>query len=294
MPARILTKRFWIRLYQLSEDADLFGRAAQVAFFFTFSIFPLLFFLFSLSGLVLGSSEFLKDETFRFLRQIMPPAVFDLVNATIDEIIASSTGGKLTLGLLVTLWTASSGVDTLRAALNSVYGLTERRSWWWTRLQALLFTFAATILAGIALFILINGRSFFESALTGYEGSELARILQWIVLVLIVLVICEAVYNLLPDYRAFRWRWITPGTIAAVSSWLILIAGFKAYLSYFNTYNRAYGSLGAVMIMMLWLYLTSFALMAGAAINSTLRLLDGEETDNDVSRASSHCSEPRA
>lgn len=275
MPARLLTKRFWTGLYLLSEESDLFGRAAQVAFFFTFSLFPLLFFLFSLSGIVLESSDFLKDEVFRFLRQIMPASVFALVNATIDEIIASSSGGKLTLGLVVTLWTASAGVDTLRAALNSVHGLSERRAWWWTRLQAILFTFAATILGAGALFVLISGREFFQRTITGYDGTgDLARFLQWTVLVLIVLTICEAVYNLLPDYRHFRWHWITPGTLVAVSSWLILIGGFKIYLSYFNTYNRAYGSLGAVMILMLWLYLTSLALMAGAAVNSTLRQLD--------------------
>ncbi|QQS33405.1 MAG: YihY/virulence factor BrkB family protein [Acidobacteriota bacterium] len=279
MPARLLTTRFWTRLYFLAEESDLFGRAAQVAFFFTFSLFPLLFFLFSLSGLVLESSDFLKDEVFRFLRQIMPVSVFELVNATIDEIIASSSGSKLTLGLVVTLWTASAGVDTLRAALNSVYGLSERRAWWRTRLQAILFTFAATILGAGALFVLISGREFFQRTITGYDGTgDLARFLQWIVLVLIVLTICEAVYNLLPDYRNSRWHWITPGTLVAVSSWLILIGGFKLYLSYFNTYNRAYGSLGAVMILMLWLYLTSLSLMAGAAVNSTLRQLDDEDT----------------
>lgn len=278
MPARLLTKRFWIELYLLSEGSDLFGRAAQVAFFFTFSLFPLLFFLFSLSGIVLESSDFLKVEVFRFLRQIMPISVFELVNATIDEIIASSSGGKLTLGLAVTLWTASAGLDTLRAALNSVYGLAERRSWWWTRLQAILFTFAATILGAGALFVLISGREFFQRTITGYDGTgDLARFLQWTVLVLIVLVICEAVYNLLPDYRNFRWHWVTPGTLVAVTSWLILIGGFKIYLSYFNTYNRAYGSLGAVMILMLWLYLTSLALMVGAAVNATLRQLDDED-----------------
>jgi membrane protein len=278
MAARLLTKRFWVRLYWLSEESDLFGRAAQVAFFFTFSLFPLLFFLFSLSGMVLESSNFLKDEVFRFLLQVMPESVFELVSSTIDEVIANSSGGKLTLGLLVALWTSSAGLDTLRVALNSVYGLVERRAYWWTRLQAILFTFAATILAGLALYVLLNGRSFFQKTVTGYDGTgNLARFLQWTVLVFIVLVICEIIYNLLPDYRNFRWHWITPGTLIAVASWLVLILGFKTYLSYFNTYDRAYGSLGAVMIMMLWLYLTSLALMVGGGINATLRELERED-----------------
>jgi membrane protein len=281
MPRRILTKEFWKKIYLLSEGSDLFGKAAQVAFYFTFSIFPFLFFLFSLSGVVLGSSASLRNEVFRFLQQIMPPSVFDLVDATLNEIITSSSGGKLTAGLLITLWTASSGIDTLRSALNSAYGLAERRYWWRTRFLAIVFTLAATILGGAGLFILLNGRGLIQKYLTGYEGSTLANALQWVILFLIVLAICESCYNFLPDHRKRRNRWISPGGMIAVLFWLILIIGLKVYLNFFDNYNRTYGSLGAVMILMLWLYLTSLSLMIGGTINATLMGLDEENSGSD-------------
>lgn len=272
-----LTKEFWKKIYTLSDESDLFGKAAQVAFYFTFSIFPFLFFLFSLSGVVLDSSISLRNEVFRFLRQIMPPSAFDLVDATLNEIITSSSGGKLTAGLVITLWTASSGIDTLRSALNSAYGLAERRYWWRTRLLAMIFTFVATILGGLGLFILLSGRGLIQEHLTGYEGSTLANALQWVVLFLIVLAICESCYNFLPDHRDRRNEWISPGGMIAVLFWLILIIGLKAYLNFFDNYNKTYGSLGAVMILMLWLYLTSLSLMIGGTINATLSELDKKD-----------------
>ncbi|MFN2412415.1 MAG: YihY/virulence factor BrkB family protein, partial [Pyrinomonadaceae bacterium] len=84
---------------------------------------------------------------------------------------------------------------------------------------------------------------------------------------------CEVIYNLLPDFKEFHWIWITPGSIVAIILWLVLTNGFRIYLGYFNTYNKAYGSLGAVIIMMLWLYLTASALMIGGAINAVLHEL---------------------
>ena len=89
-------KRFFVRLYELAFDAEIFSRAAQVAFYFSFALFPLLYFLVSLFGLLLDSSEGLKTELFEYLRQIMPFSVFDLVRKTVDEIVANSTGGKAT------------------------------------------------------------------------------------------------------------------------------------------------------------------------------------------------------
>ena len=120
-------KRFFVRLYARSIDADILSRAAQVAFYFSFALFPLLYFLVSLFGILLESSQGLRDELFSYLSQVMPLSVFNLVRKTVDEIVENSTGGKLTLGLVVTLWSASAGVDAIRTALNSIYKLKETR-----------------------------------------------------------------------------------------------------------------------------------------------------------------------
>src|SRR3954451_12359493 len=99
-------KKFFMRLYDRSMESDVFSRAAQVAFYFSFALFPLLYFLVSLFGLLLVSSRGLKVEMFEYLRQLMPYAVYELVQKTVDEIVANSTGSKATLGLVITLWSA--------------------------------------------------------------------------------------------------------------------------------------------------------------------------------------------
>src|SRR6188472_3378940 len=119
----ITWKAYFTRLYEKSFDADIFSRSAQVAFYFSFALFPLLYFLVSLFGILLESSEGLRNELFSYLRQVMPRAVFDLVRTTVQEIVDKSSGGKLVLGLLIALWSASAGVDALRTALNEIYEL---------------------------------------------------------------------------------------------------------------------------------------------------------------------------
>ncbi|MGB7201570.1 MAG: YihY/virulence factor BrkB family protein [Pyrinomonadaceae bacterium] len=274
-------KHFFVRLYERTFEAEIFDRAAQVAFYFSFAVFPLLYFLVSLFGLVIESSEGLRGELFSYLRQILPSAVFDLVRKTIDEVVANSTGGKATLGLVITLWSASAGIDTLRSALNAIYKLKETRLWLRTKLESVILTFIISLLAALTLTIVFYGWQLFQYLLANIGlqiTSPLVLVtIQWISALLVMLFACEIIYNLLPNFKRLRWIWITPGSIVAIVLWLLLTGGFRLYLSYFNSYNKAYGSLGAVMIMMLWLYLTATALMIGGLINSVLHEMREEE-----------------
>jgi membrane protein len=267
-------KKFFAGLYFKVLETDIFSRSAQVAFYFSFSLFPLLFFLVSLFGLVLESTDGLRLELFTYLRQIMPRTAFDLVRRTVEEIIESSSGGKLTLGLAITLWSASAGIDSLRNALNAVYQLRETRWWWRTKLESLGLTLVLILLTAVVLGIVFYGWQLFQYGLAGlgFEVTSplLLTSIQWITTLLVMLFACEVIYNLLPNFEKFRWTWITPGSIVAIILWLILTSGFQLYLEYFNSYNKAYGSLGAVIILMLWLYLTAIVVMIGGAINSVL------------------------
>ncbi|MBL8183432.1 MAG: YihY/virulence factor BrkB family protein, partial [Blastocatellia bacterium] len=255
------------KLYLKLVESDLMDRAAQVAFYFSFALFPLLFFLVSLFGLILVSTEALKGELYDYLYRIMPSSAFELVRRTVDEIVASSSPGKLTLGLAITLWSASAGIDSLRSALNSVYGLTETRSWWKTKLLSLTITLISIILIAAVLLIVFYGWQLVQATLAtvGLEvTSPLVLVsIQWISIFLVMLLACEVIYNLVPDFKNFRWLWITPGSIVAIALWIIFTGGFRLYLEYFNAYNRTYGSLGAVIILMLWLYLTAVAVLLG-------------------------------
>lgn len=278
------------RLYKKADDSDLFNRAAQAAFYFSFALFPLIFFLVSLFGLVLTSTEVLKAELFEYLRQIMPASVFVLVRNTVEEVAANSSSGKLTIGLIATLWSASSGVDAIRSALNSIYGLRERRNWFLTKAQSVALTFVVSILAGIGLTIVFYGWQLVEKASNSIglpiTSPFILVAIQWISIIAVMLFACEVIYNFLPDFRKFKWIWITSGSLVAIILWLLLTGGFRIYLNYFNSYDKTYGSLGAVIILLLWLYLTALVLMVGGAINAVLHDLRHETEDTDEFRSS--------
>ncbi|QYO66630.1 YihY/virulence factor BrkB family protein [Leptolyngbya sp. 7M] len=277
-------KEFFLKLYEESFEVDIFSRAAQVAFYFSFSLFPLLFFLVSLFGLILESTGELKQELFEYLRQLLPWSAFVLVRDTVNEITEGSTTGKLTLGLAIMLWSASAGIDSVRNALNSIFHLTETRTWFRTKGESLLLTLVLIILIALILGIVFYGWQLVRISLGGIgldvNSPWILVAIQWISVLLLLLLACEIFYNLLPNFKKRRWLWITPGTVVAIILWLLLTNGFKLYLQYFNTYNRAYGSLGAVIILMLWLYLTAVALLVGGTINSVLiAMREGSRSD---------------
>ncbi|MGH7783572.1 MAG: YihY/virulence factor BrkB family protein [Candidatus Binatia bacterium] len=267
-------KDFLVGLYKRTIDADLFNRSAQVAFYFSFSLFPLLFFLVSVFGLVLVSTDGLKGELFSYLGQLLPAASYDLVRNTVEEIAATSSPGKLTIGLLATLWSASAGVDSIRNALNAVYSLTESRSWFHTKALSLGITFLTIIFVAFVLGIVFYGWRSVQLLLSAVgivvTSPLILMAIQWISIIVVLLVACEIIFNLVPNFKRLRWNWITAGSIVSIVLWIIFTSLFRLYLQYFNTYNRTYGSLGAVIILMLWLYLAALAAMIGGAINAVL------------------------
>lgn len=267
-------------------ETDIFSRAAQVAFYFSFSLFPLLFFLVSLFGLVLESTDGLKAELYGYVRQIMPWSAFELVRKTVEEVIDSSSSGKLTIGLAITLWSASAGIDSVRSALNAVYELRETRWWWKTKLQSLAITLLLILLVAVVLGIVFYGWQAAQFVLA-YAGLQITSPLvlvsiQWISILVVMLFACEVIYNLLPNFTKYHWAWITPGSIVAIILWLLLTRGFRLYLEYFNSYNKAYGSLGAVIILMLWLYLTAIVIVIGGVINAVLNEMREERGEEPI------------
>jgi len=262
------------KLYEKIFETDVLGNSAQVAFYFSFALFPLLLFLVSLFGLILANAQDLRGELFMYLAQIMPPSAFELVRTTLDEVSQDSGGGKLTVGLVVTLWSASAGIDALRQALNLVYETSERRSWFYTKIQSLVLTLLFVILLMVALgFVFYENQLMnpvFESIGLGGIASIVTTVVQWAALFLVLVISTAVIYSWLPSFPEFKWVWISPGAALAIILFLSLTSAFRLYLTYFDSYNKTYGSLGAVIILMLWLYLTAAALLIGGAINSVL------------------------
>jgi membrane protein len=260
-------KNFFTRLYKKINDDDILGNAAQVAFYFSFSLFPLLLFLTSLFGIILNRAEDMRGELFLYLQQVMPVSAFELVRTTLDEVSQNTSGGKLTIGLLITLYSASAGVDNLRGALNEVYNLKETRSWWKTKLTAVLLTLGIGALFFIAVAAIFYGEQLLAYVLP-IESPFILNAIEWLVALFVLLLTFALVYNFAPNHSPFQWKWISPGAIISIVLWLILSYGFKLYLQYFDTYAKTYGSLGAVIILLLWLYLTALVILIGGAINA--------------------------
>jgi len=260
-------KSFATRLYEKINDDDILGNAAQVAFYFTFALFPLLLFLMSLIGIILSDKTDLQNQLFVILGEVMPKSAFDLVQKTLTDVTSNATGGKLTIGILITLWSASAGIDNMRGTLNEVYNLKETRSWFKAKLTSFLLTLGLGVLILIALGLIVYGSQTLDAILP-IDSQYILVALEWILVVALLLLAFAFLYNFAPNHDPFEWKWISPGAVVGVILWILFSFGFRLYLRYFDSYAATYGSLGAVIILMLWLYLTALVILIGGAINA--------------------------
>jgi membrane protein len=269
---RELGVRLWRQVY---ED-ELLARCAELAYFFLFSVFPLMLFLTTLLGYA-DAYTGMRADLFRLLARFTPSKdVTTLLHGTLDEITRARNSAKLSLSLVAALWVASNGMLAVARTLNHAYGLKETRRWWWRRLVALALTLAFSLLVVIALTMIFSGGSVGE-ALASRVGFGVAFYVAWHVfvrwpLILFFLVISfEMVYNFAPNQgkRANR-QWVTPGGVAGVGLWLLACYGLRIYLVYFRSYTTTYGSLGAVILLLVWFYFTAFAILMGGEINSEI------------------------
>jgi membrane protein len=265
-----------VRLFQQIYEDELLARCAELAYFFLFAIFPLLLFLTTVLGYA-GAHSGLRADLFRLIARFSPSMdVTTLLRKTLDDITRSRNGAKLSLSLVAGAWVASNGMLAVSRTLNHAYGLKETRRWWWRRLVALALTVAFTFLVIVALALIFSGGTVGE-AFADRLGFGVAFYVIWHVfvrwpLILLFLVISfEMVYNFAPNLGKKPIRhWVTPGGVAGVALWLLACFGLRVYLAYFRTYTTTYGSLGAVILLLVWFYLTGFAILLGGEINSEI------------------------
>jgi membrane protein len=265
-----LGKRVWT---EINED-DVWGRAAQLAYYFLLALFPLLIFLTATLGLMLGAGQGLRDSFFNYLSDVMPGSASELVRTTMTEITASSNAGKLSFGLLATLWAASNGMGAITQALNISYDVEETRPWWKQRVVAVALTMGLSVLVITALLLTLGGGQLadFLAAHYGLDGffTIAWKTMQWPLVFAVMVTSFALIYYFAPDVKDQKWKWLTPGAAIGVVLWLLASFAFKLYLHYFNSYNATYGSLGAVIILMLWLYFTGTSILIGSEINSEI------------------------
>jgi membrane protein len=267
---RELAARVW---REMNKD-DIFNRAAILGFYFMLALVPLLLCLTALLGLFAQTGSELRESLFSFLARVAPRSAYALVHDTVSEVTEGGSGGKLTFGLLASVWAASNGMLAIIDTLNAAYHVREARPWWKARLVAAGLTLALGVLIISALVLVLYGGQVAE-ALSGALrlGGAFAAAwggIQWLLVLGFVFLAFGLIYYFAPNLHEQRFRWVLPGMVVGVTLWLLGSLGFRLYLRYFNTYNAVYGSLGAVIILMLWFYLTGAAILVGGEVNSEI------------------------
>ncbi|HYO62233.1 MAG TPA: YihY/virulence factor BrkB family protein [Pyrinomonadaceae bacterium] len=277
-----LAKRTWA---EFNED-DVLGRAAQLSYYFLLALFPLLLFLTAVLGLIAGEDSELRNELYTYLSAVLPRSAVEMVSTSVNEAVTQSGGGKLSFGVLATLWAASNGMGAITESLNIAYDVEETRPWWKKRLLAVFLTVGLAVLVISALVLVLMGGTIAEwlAAHLGLGAFfEWAwKILQWPIVLAFVLLAFGLVYYFAPDLRDQKWHWVTPGAIVGVALWLLVSFAFRIYLSFFDSYSATYGSLGAVIVLMLWFYFTGIAILVGGEINSEVEHAMAEAGDPEA------------
>jgi membrane protein len=273
VPLSVVFKR---TVHSFNED-NLLSRAAELGYYFLFALFPTLFSATALLGLVARSASDVYLNLLRYLALVVPRDAFALVLDTFHQTAVHASSGKITFGLAAAIWSASVGFSAIQDTMNTVYKVRETRPFWKARASAILVTFLLSVLVTLALACMLLGtflahgvRAHVANARVGLGfGIGIHLVIDLITIGLLVLLFA-VIYYFAPDIQHKRWRWLTPGAAIGIAGWLLASFGLRLYLYYSDTYTVTYGSLGAVIILLTWFYLTGLMLLLGAEINAVI------------------------
>lgn len=255
-------------------------RAAALSYYFLFALFPTLLLLAGLLGM-LGTPH-LIDRLMVYAADVLPPDVATLVARTLHEVVTDADDSVadesvFSIGLLGVLWAASRGVSSAVAAINVVYGVADPRPWWRRQLLAIGMTVALCLFLLTALILLTFGEAVGYAVASwadlGVVFSVTWALAQWPVAMVLAVVGMDLTYHLAPAVRT-RLRWLSPGAVVALIGWVVASLGLRFYVHHFADYNATYGSIGAVVLLMIWLYITAGMLLLGAEINAVIARAD--------------------
>ncbi len=261
----------------------IFGRAAELGFYFLFALFPTLFSASSVLGLAAQSAHQFYDHLLDYLSLVIPTAALGAVLTTFNETTAAASSGKMTFGLIAAIWSASAGISAVQDTLNDVYKVEDRLSYFAARLVAITLTIALTFIATVGLASLLGGDFLAALAHRDIHQDELAavaafasRVAGGLVATILLALSFALTYYWAPNVKTRRWHWLTPGGAVGITGWLLCSLGLRGYFHFFPSYSLAYGSLGAVIILLTWFYITGLMLLVGAEINSEIEAAAAE------------------
>ena len=265
-------RRWWkiaLRTWDEIRADDVFGRSAQLAYYFFLALFPFLICVIA-SLSVFGVADRGRALLLDFLIRFLPLPAFQLVQTTVDEVIRASGPVKMSFGVIASLWSASLGMGAVMDTLNAAYRVTETRSLWKQYAVAI----GLTLGLGTMLVASISA-GLFVRRIAGVFPVSLpetiaVRLVLWPLVVAALLLGFALTFYFAPNVEKRQWHWITPGAVAGILLLIIISRGLKAYLYYFPTYDATYGSLGAVIVLLLFFYLSGVAVLSGAALNAAI------------------------
>lgn len=262
-------KQFGKELYgEISED-DIFNGAAALAYYLTLAIFPAMIFVMAVIPYlpIANVDQAIMD----LLRQALPSSAADMFTGVVREVTSEQRGGLLSLGLLGALWATSTGMYAIMQQLNITYDVKEARSFLRARLTAvgLSLLFALLVLGGFSLIVLGGQIQDWLGSRFGFSDALLTFfvVFRWVIILLGLLLAFSLIYYLAPNVEQ-RFVFITPGSIVGVVLLLLASLGFAWYTKNFGNYSATYGSIGAVIVLMLWLYIAGLTILLGSEINA--------------------------
>ena len=257
--------------YREIEEDNVVIVSAGVAFFSMLAIFPMITAGLSIYGLF--ADPVVAQQQLYTISDLLPPDVWELIHQQVMAVTGSENkaiGFKIVLGILAALWASGAGIRAMMRGLNIAYGEVDNRNFFIRSILAVGFTIGTVLMMFISLSVIIGVPS--ALMILELDGiiASMTKFLPWGLLVFAFGFACTMLYRYGPSRRPAKLRWVIPGVIFATLGWLLISAGFSKFVSAFGTYNKTYGSLGAVMVLLVWLWLTNFVIIMGAEINGEM------------------------
>lgn len=275
MLARLRVPLGWTDLLKRTAkeavDDDVLNLAAQQAYYFFFALFPALLFVIAIASFFPLQS--LIDNVVQMLARVAPQDVIKIITEQMLDLGKQNSGGLLTFAFFVTIWSSSGAMVSIITTLNAAYDITESRPWWKTRIIAISLTIGIAFFIVASMFLVLAGPTVAEHlANTLHLGAVFKWtwwVLQWPIVFAFVATAIGLVYYFAPDAEQ-DWVWITPGSVLAALLWIIVSLGLKLYYTLVPNANATYGTIGGVMVLMLWFYGSGIALLMGAELNAEI------------------------
>nr|WP_210427111.1 YihY/virulence factor BrkB family protein [Priestia megaterium] len=258
-----LLKLLWHRV----DEDDLPGLSAQLAYYFLLSLFPLLIVLFTLLPYI----PIPHQDMLGIVRDFAPVEAMDLIEKNVHDIMNHRNGGLLSFGIIGTIWSSSNGISAIVKAFNKAYNVKESRSFIVSRGMAILLTFGMIFVLILAIVLPVFGREIgvFLFSQMGYttEFIKVWDTLSWLVSAIILFLIFTGLYWIAPNVK-IKCRSAFPGAAFATVGWIISSIGLTFYVGNISNYSLTYGSIGAIIVLMIWLYISAFIIILGGEINA--------------------------